>query len=268
MSPLDLIPASFFNKPWHRFKNGSGEEIPAYACMRIEDAIETDNDIVFEVAKPNDEEQPFYLVNGPLAVASGEEAEGRATLLTQGGYILVGGGPVFGDRYGPTDGAWEVTDSGVVLPFLMLGSARSDPTRAAAVQTGLLNVQVATAEISGEMCGDMDEQIGIESFCLVAGGPVNEEPTFAFNRFGRQGSAGARVKIERWNKDPSDNCSAFDHWAITQVQAGKGNIVHEVFWDSETKCIRAVQTLNAAYEACEQPEEVDVLCFEECDPGA
>lgn len=273
MSPFDIIPASFFNKPWHRFKNTSGEEIPAYACMRIVDAIETDNDIVFEVDKPNDEEQPFYLVNGPLAVAAntpegeGQEevvTEGRATLLTQGGYVLVSGGPVFGDRYGPTDGAWDISESGIVLPFLMLGSARSDPTRAAAVQTGPQAALVATAKLSVAMCAEAPgEEVAIEDFCLQSGGSATA-PTTAFNWFGRLGMPGDLIKLEYWLKDPND-CSSFPHWAVTQVTAAKTDLVVGGEYDTASNCI-VLYTINGAFERCnnDPPDTDNLFCFEIC----
>jgi hypothetical protein len=132
MSPFDIIPSSFFNKPWHRCVNGAGEEIPAYACMRITGATEIDNDIVFQVAKPNTDKQLFYLVNGPVAIENNSAAEGRCTTLSQAGYVSVSSSPSFGNIWGPTDGSWSVSSSGG--GFLMLGSLQSDPSRAAAVQ--------------------------------------------------------------------------------------------------------------------------------------
>ncbi len=270
MSPFDIIPSSFFNKPWHRFRNTSGQEIPAYACMRIVDAIEVDNDIVFEVDQPNDEDQPFYLVNGPLAVpantAEGEgqaavEKEGRGTTLMQAGYVLVSGGPTFGDVWGPTNGTWEISGDG--KGFLMLGSAVSDPTRAAAVQQMAAGNPVATAELTEDMCGELDEELTIANFCLVTPGEV-EIPSTAFNRLARQGPSGQRVKLEYWLKDPSD-CSDFPHWAITKVQPQEADVLSEAFWDAEEGCFKGKRYKAAALEFCGGLETFTIYCPPVCD---
>jgi hypothetical protein len=261
VSPFNIIPSSFFNKPWHRFTNGAGEEIPAYACMRITSATETDNDIVFTTAKPDSEDRPFYLVNGPLAVPTG--GEGRCSTIMQAGYVMTSGSPSVYDEWGPTDGSWEVSESG--SGFLMLGPAQSDPTRAPAVQvTAGGSVAIATAQITMDMCGDIDQSISIDNFVLMSGSLTGDEPSYAINHYGRQAKSGALVEIHFYPYDPYTG-SPDPHWAIAVPALRKADRTERVYWDSSSKCIVEDYYEDAVLESCQDRQTRTVLCFVKCD---
>lgn len=263
MSPFSIIPSSFFNKPWHRFKNGAGEEIPAYAILRITGTTEIDNDIVFTVAKPNSEEQPFYLVNGPLAVKDDPDAEGRGTTSMQAAYVLVGGGPVYGDLWGPTDDSWEASENG--SGFLMLGAAQPDPTRAVAVQVNQSPVAIATANLTEDMCGTIDEEIGIDNFVLQAGTMPGATPTTAINHFGRQGQDNMLVELHHYAKNPTSGADD-PHWIIAIPQMRKADHTTRVYWKEATKCIMEEYYEDAALESCKELQEREVRCADPCVP--
>jgi hypothetical protein len=260
VSPFGVIPSSFFNKPWHRFTNGAGEEIPAYACMRITTATETDNDIVFTCAKPNSTDQPFYLVNGPLAVASG--GEGRCSTIMQAGYVLTSGSPSVYDEWGPTNGSWEVSENG--SGFLMLGPAQSDPTRAPAVQksaggSGL----IATAQAAEKMCGASTGAVSIKNFVLQGGTMPGAVPTQAANYFQRQSPEDALLELHYYLFDPYTGASN-PLWVIAIPQMRRADRVQRVYWHTGDKCLKEEYHENAALESCEELQERDILCFEEC----
>ncbi len=90
-----------------RFKNSSGETVPAYGLMQV--ASMAGNE-VFSISKPSANFRPLYLVNGRSPIDDGKS--GRANfLLDDPGWVLrdtPGGSTGFSNRWGPKDGEWKL----------------------------------------------------------------------------------------------------------------------------------------------------------------
>lgn len=92
-----------------RFRNTSGEIIPAYACMRITGAERKAGRVVLTVAKPSTTFQRLYLVNGSKPVAAASTAYGYGTYLDEGGEVLYESGtPAYGESWGPKASQWSL----------------------------------------------------------------------------------------------------------------------------------------------------------------
>jgi hypothetical protein len=97
----------FVQNPWKRFTNASGETIPPFSVMRITGATNNNGEITFTVAKPNSTFCTDYLINGPLAVATGKD--GIGTTLAQAGYVAYDTGtPAYGEEWGAKNGQWTL----------------------------------------------------------------------------------------------------------------------------------------------------------------
>ena len=107
MMPTDLR-APFFRKPWVRVRNGAGADIPPFAVMRVTGATQDDGEIVYQVAKPNTTFYRWYLVNGPIVLADGND--GWATFLGDGGYVQYDSAdtPALDQCWGPQNASWEL----------------------------------------------------------------------------------------------------------------------------------------------------------------
>lgn len=88
-----------------RWKNDSGEEIPAFACVKL-DSYDGATDL-YSAKKP-DGTGHLYVANGPVPVAS--LAYGESHLWARSQLALTDG--VFNDSVGPTSGSWEFTIGG------------------------------------------------------------------------------------------------------------------------------------------------------------
>ena len=113
------------------FKNDSGEQIPAYACMQATDTEERDGQNFIVVDKPADatgEAGPF-LFNGPEAVAIGDDG------LAQNGSVvrMLTDGTAFsaGDKLSPEASEWAVT-TGSLYPYIGEDDVEDDVVRALA----------------------------------------------------------------------------------------------------------------------------------------
>lgn len=103
--------APFFRRSWVRVQNAAQEVIPPYAVMRITGGTSIDGEIVYTVAKPNATKQRWYLVNGMFQIANSSTAEGVATFLTNGGFVLYDTGdgtPANGETWGAENGQWSL----------------------------------------------------------------------------------------------------------------------------------------------------------------
>lgn len=91
-----------------RFRNDSGEEIPAWACMQAVLGVIVDDDTpVVPVIQPDGDGEIFYL-NGRSKVAAG--AYGYANVqYPQWG---LSSSTTFEEEIGPVSGSWEMTNAG------------------------------------------------------------------------------------------------------------------------------------------------------------
>lgn len=97
-SPID-------NSKVMKWKNVSGEEIPAYGVVKLQDYVEADD--YFEAVKP-DGDGSLHFVNGPVAVAV--DAFGGSQMWNVSRIGKTSG--TFGEVVGPVAGSWEMTTGG------------------------------------------------------------------------------------------------------------------------------------------------------------
>jgi hypothetical protein len=95
----------FDNSRVMKWKNVSGEEIPAYGVVKLQDYVAADD--YFEAVKP-DGDGALHFVNGPVAVAN--NAFGGSQMWDVSRIGKTSG--AFGDVVGPVDGSWEMTTEG------------------------------------------------------------------------------------------------------------------------------------------------------------
>ena len=94
---------------WEEFKNDSGEQIPAFACMRVTGMTTLGGRNVLTVQKPNTYgSQYMHRLNGPFPVEIGKygictRSAGAAAL-----YDTADGTPALGERWGPRDATWKL----------------------------------------------------------------------------------------------------------------------------------------------------------------
>lgn len=92
-----------------RFRNDSGEIIPACAVMRVTGIEVVATRATATVAKPSSTFQRLYLVNGGWSVAINGYGEG--TWLSEANYVLYNtssGTPAYGESWGPKNGQWTL----------------------------------------------------------------------------------------------------------------------------------------------------------------
>ena len=91
-------------------KNGSGEEVPPCAVMRITSVDLVDGRIEYTIGKPDSTFRREYLVNSPMAIANASSAEGYAGKLHDGGLVYYNTGtPALDELWGATSGQWYLT---------------------------------------------------------------------------------------------------------------------------------------------------------------
>jgi hypothetical protein len=94
---------------WQEFRNDSGEEIPAFGCVRITGMTTRGDRNLLTVSKPNTYGAQYsHRINGPLPVGIG--AYGICCIGPQVAalYDTADGSPIFGDRWGPRDATWKL----------------------------------------------------------------------------------------------------------------------------------------------------------------
>ena len=91
-------------------KNGSGEEVPPCAVMRITAVDLVDGRIEYTIGKPDATFRREYLVNSPIAIPSASSSVGYGGRLNEGGYVYYNSGtPALGERWGATASQWYLT---------------------------------------------------------------------------------------------------------------------------------------------------------------
>lgn len=94
---------------WEEFYNESGEQIPAFACLRITGMTTLGGRNIVKVAKPNTYgSQYMHRLNGPLPVEIGKYgictcSPGAAAL-----YDTADGTPGFLEQWGPRNATWKL----------------------------------------------------------------------------------------------------------------------------------------------------------------
>lgn len=102
---------------WLPYRNDSGEEIPAFAVLRITGVTERNGQALLTVAKPNSTAYAQYAINGSTVVPA--NGYGRLTFDTPAVALYDSGlSPSVGDLLGPEDGEWALTTGG---NFMALG---------------------------------------------------------------------------------------------------------------------------------------------------
>lgn len=92
------------------FYNNSGETIPAYAIMQVDEWKDDANDRdYFRVKKP-DGDGKTYIINGPLEIAAGSDGMGSRKDGILARYLS--GTPAADEEWGPTSGSWYLSSSG------------------------------------------------------------------------------------------------------------------------------------------------------------
>ena len=110
MNPLDHRWTMVRDRWPLRVKNSSGETIPPHSVLRITNWSNSNNEVLYTVAKPDATYRWQYLVSGPFAIGSGSSDEGLASFLSNGGPVYYNSGtPAYGERWGPTSGQWYLT---------------------------------------------------------------------------------------------------------------------------------------------------------------
>jgi len=95
----------FDNSRVMKWKNVSGESVPAYGVVKLSSYVEDDD--YFEAVKP-DGKGSLHFVNGPVAVAN--DAFGGSQMWDISRIGKTSG--AFGEVVGPVDGSWEMTTEG------------------------------------------------------------------------------------------------------------------------------------------------------------
>ena len=121
-------------------KNVSGEEVPAFALMRVTAVTDADftGEIVYSVDKPNSSSLDRLIVNGPMPIPATTNARGRATWIfpTFCAFKSSDGTPAAGDNWGPVSGSWDLrlAGSGIVI----MGGAASGVAMAKWAASGVI----------------------------------------------------------------------------------------------------------------------------------
>jgi hypothetical protein len=90
-----------------RFRNDSGQPIPAYACLQVTGTYTFQGIPGITVTQCNSALATRYVLNGPNPVAPGGTDWAEFTGDVRG--INAGAAPAAGDRLGPTVGSWSLT---------------------------------------------------------------------------------------------------------------------------------------------------------------
>lgn len=142
------------------FINASGEEIPAYAVMRLTTPTTVDGEMIVNVAKPDATYRWRYLINGPEVVSSASDARGWGTYAFDGDKILYASGtPAVGERWGPTVGQWYLTQH---RPgFIVNGCCNATDLWLSAQQAIPGEVRVKNDDGNGNLAGGSSRTFGI-----------------------------------------------------------------------------------------------------------
>lgn len=98
------------------FRNNSGETVPAYAVMEVEDSEEDDGRNILVIKKPTGDATKPHVINGPRDVSSGK----RGQWVWGTCKVKVSGTPSAGDEWGVTSSSWVLSSGGDAM-FRMMG---------------------------------------------------------------------------------------------------------------------------------------------------
>ena len=103
-----------FNHTVYEFavRNDSGEDIPAFAVMKIDDAEAVSGRLVYVVKKPDAEFQRRYLINGPFVIPDGGSGNGTFATAENPATALRNDDADpddYGSVWGVASGSWELT---------------------------------------------------------------------------------------------------------------------------------------------------------------
>jgi len=102
---------------WFDVRNDSGEEIPAFGCVRLGEPVEVTRDgrtsVVYPANKPNTYGSQYsHAIAGPVPIAAGSGSSvkyGRVTMDWPTWALYdTGSSPAFGQSWGPLDDSWEL----------------------------------------------------------------------------------------------------------------------------------------------------------------
>jgi len=100
-------------------KNESGEEIPAYGCMKVTGTAEPDGQNYLEVVKPDSDFDATFLINGPNAIEDDGRGIAQASSILR---ILTDGETITnGHQWGPVDGEWYIDKAASTKLFRAVG---------------------------------------------------------------------------------------------------------------------------------------------------
>lgn len=90
------------------FVNTSGEEVPAYACMKVVGTTTVNGRYILEIDKPDEYGAQWqHLINGPVAVPDGGYGTCTGNFPTR----IASTGSTAGELYGPRNNSWELTSN-------------------------------------------------------------------------------------------------------------------------------------------------------------
>jgi hypothetical protein len=194
MSPSpDLRP--FAQMRWRECRNDSGEEVPAFAVLRVTGSTTVRQQLVLTVSKPNAYgSQGLHAVNGPQAIASGKSGVCTFSSPAPVLYDTGDGTPAVGERWGPRDSSWKLRKN--TGGFQISGSPDSTSGVVLAVVSPMLSFVGKTD--SSHSKGSTGT-ISIYSGALGSESDTGVNMTGVYNRFANVASA-KWVRCH-WNQD-------------------------------------------------------------------
>lgn len=184
------------SRQWVEFKNGAGEDIPAFGCIRLSGLTIPETGRVTRTGnKPNTYgSQYLHAFNGPVVCKSGEYGMCVIGQEMVALYDSSDGTPAFGEKWGPRDATWKLKKN--TGGFQIVGVTNSTKALALVVQSPMLSFIGKTdsshaKSASGTISVWAGTTIGSESDTTAN--------ITAYNRFAAVGS-GKWVRCE-WNND-------------------------------------------------------------------
>lgn len=231
-------------KLWQKFYNGSGETIPAYAVMRIEDASLETAEASLVAKKPTCDREPIWMVNGPVDIPAG--SYGYGTFAQHAAYVLYddADSPAYGEMWGPKEDTWTLTKD--EPGFVACGGP--DGTKAFFVQ------RPADEIVHFELTSDKDLGTSATAHILeLSGGEwaVPAEPT--------------EITVEDWYTEPGmwQGYTEYRGLAVRRPECGS---IYDIIWmETPARWIRCTATSNLTTSCT---ASVDHYHLQGKDPGS
>lgn len=127
------------NQRWLELRNDSGEEIPAFAIVRLTGThIDHAGRVMLTGAKPNVYGSQYrHAVNGRLAIPDGKSGLCTLDFPAMALYDTADGTPVVGQRWGPRSGTWKLKKN--TGGFVVAGLIDEDAGRMMVSQNPMLS---------------------------------------------------------------------------------------------------------------------------------